>query len=327
MVVLLLLCTGLFPSGWHRKQTAGFVWRKRRWKGVKSKLCFKHLYCWASWDLSKSWKVSSGLHSAEQADPIGAGTALWSWSIHFSHKMLLLQLNIYNTTTRPHHESWLVVIISWLSVHKIQTPLTPGNARWESWHAGAWVTVWCMSKWWNTESLWPQQTAPPPLRRTECITFTASGLGTISAWCSKTAESAARCSTSADSFMFVIMHGRINVILKLPALICWNSRHFDHIAKLFACFHWGKEDNEMTGCCRPCWLITAGSGMSHCFLDVSLWCDSAQCVFLQIVSMQLRLPDRTLNGMLSETSPPQHALPTPHHQNCTGDATLRATQA
>lgn len=194
MVVLLLLRKGLFPSGWHRKQSAGFVWRKKRWKGIESKLPFKHLYCSASWDLSKLWKMSSGLHSAEETDPTGAGKAPWSWNINFIHKILLLQLHIYCMTTRPHHESWLVMIISWLRVQKIQTPLTPGKARWESWHAGTWVTLWWMGKWWNTESLWPQQTVPSPLKRTECITFTAPGLGKISTWCSKTAKGAARCS-------------------------------------------------------------------------------------------------------------------------------------
>lgn len=168
--------------------------KEKRWKGIESKLPFKHLYCSASWDLSKLWKVSSGLHSAEETDPTGACIALWSWNINFIHKMLLLQLNIYSMTTRPHHESWLVVIISWLRVQKIQTLLTPGKARWEFWHASTWVTLWWMGKWWNTESLWPQQTVPLPLRRTECITFTASSLGKISTWCSKTAKSAGCCS-------------------------------------------------------------------------------------------------------------------------------------
>lgn len=100
-----------------------------RWKGIESKLPFKHLYCSASWDLSKLWKVSSGLHTAEETDPIGADTALQSRSIHFNHKMLLLQFNIYSMTTRPHHESWLVAIISWLRALKIQTALTPGKAH------------------------------------------------------------------------------------------------------------------------------------------------------------------------------------------------------
>lgn len=150
--------------------------KKKRWKGIESKLPFKHLYCSASWDLSKLWKVSSGLHSAEEADPVIAGMALRSGGIHFNLKMLLLELNIYTMTTRPHHESWLLAIISWLKAPEIQTSLTPGKACRESWHAGSWVTLWWMAKWWNTEALWPpQQTVPPPLRRTDCITFTASG--------------------------------------------------------------------------------------------------------------------------------------------------------
>lgn len=138
---------------------------------------------------------NSGKWAQASTDPIGAGIALRSGSINFNLKMLLLDYNIYSMTTRPHHESRLVAIISWLRAPKIQTPRTPGNARWESWHAGTWVTLWWMGKWWNTEAPWPpQQTVPPPLRRTDCITFTASGLGKMSTWCSKTAESAARCS-------------------------------------------------------------------------------------------------------------------------------------
>lgn len=136
------------------------MWReKKRWKGTESKLPFKHLYCSASWNLSKLWKVSSGLQSAEDTDPIGADTALRSGSINFNHEMRwLLQPNTFSVTTRPHRESWLVAIISWLRAPKIQTPLTPGKVHRESWHAGTWVTLWWIGKWWNTDALWPPPT-------------------------------------------------------------------------------------------------------------------------------------------------------------------------
>lgn len=41
------------------------------------------------------WAVSSGLHSAEETDPSGAGTALGGRGINFILKMLLLEFNIY----------------------------------------------------------------------------------------------------------------------------------------------------------------------------------------------------------------------------------------
>lgn len=56
--------------------------------------------------------MRSGLNSATETDPTGAGIALRSASIHFNLKMLLLELNLYIMTTRPHHESRLVAIIS-----------------------------------------------------------------------------------------------------------------------------------------------------------------------------------------------------------------------
>lgn len=242
-----------------KKQSADFHVKEKRWKGIESKRPFKHLYCSPSWDLSELWKVSSGLQSAEETDPVGASIALRSGSINFILKMLLLERNVYSMTSRPHHESRLVAIISWLRTPKSQTPLTPGNAHGKSWHTGNRVTLWWMGKWWNTEVLWPppQQIVPLPLRRTECITFTASGLGKMSAWCSKISASAAHCSitsyvcvTSADSFMFVIKQGRLNMILRLPARKwnCRNSRRFHRLSQLPV--FGGKEENEMIVCWR-----------------------------------------------------------------------------
>lgn len=141
-----------------KKQSADFHVKEKRWKGIESKRPFKHLYCSPSWDLSELWKVSSGLQSAEETDPVGASIALRSGSINFILKMLLLERNVYSMTSRPHHESRLVAIISWLRTPKSQTPLTPGNAHGKSWHTGNRVTLWWMGKWWNTEVLWPPPT-------------------------------------------------------------------------------------------------------------------------------------------------------------------------
>lgn len=184
------------PLWLTQKTVCRFRVKEKRWKGTESKPPFKHLYCSPSWDLSELWKVSSGLQPAEETDPIGASSNLRSGSINFILKILLLDLNIYSTTSRPHDDSRPVVIISWLKAPEIQTHSTPGKAQGEPWHAGGWVTLWWMAKWWNTEVPWhpppPEQIVWLPLRRTECITFTTSGLGKMSAWCSKIAASAAR---------------------------------------------------------------------------------------------------------------------------------------
>lgn len=183
------------PLWLTQKTLCRFHVRGKRWKGIESKLPFKHLYCSASWDLSKLWKVSSGLRSAEETDPIGAGTALRSGGINFILKMLLLERNIYSMTTRPHHESRLLAIISWLRAPKIQTSLTPGKARWESWHAGSWVTLWWMCKWWNTEAPWPpNKQCRRPSGAQNVLHLPPPALEKCRHDVAKTAESAAHCS-------------------------------------------------------------------------------------------------------------------------------------
>lgn len=149
------------PLGWHGTQFAGFAWRKKDEK----EFCpngFSNIYFVLPPEI---WKARSGVHSEKKTDPLGAGIALQSGSIHFDLKTLLLKLNIYIMTTRPHHESWRVVIISWLRAPKNQAPLTPGNACWEPWHAGTW---WHCDEWLSDETQRccdpPQQTVPPPLR-------------------------------------------------------------------------------------------------------------------------------------------------------------------
>lgn len=162
---------------------------------------------------------------------------------------------LWTTISGPNHESWMVVITSWLRSLKIQTLLTPGKAHGESWLMGKWMTPWWMEPWWNTEIPWP-----PPLPhqtvlflgRTGCITPPA--LGKMSAWCSRIAAGAASflitfASQVLTALCLLLSEGAS--ILKPAARKwnCWNSRGF--------CQFWrrGRQDNEMIGCPDPCRLI------------------------------------------------------------------------
>lgn len=182
MEVLFWLLKGLAPSDWHRKQSADFVWRKKDERELSPNR-LSNIYIVLPLEICQNSGKSAQASSLQKKQiPL---VSLRSGSINFILKILL------QDDSRP------VVIISWLKAPEIPTPSTPGKARGGPWHAGSWVTLWWMAKWWNTEVLWhlppPEQIVWLPLRRTECITFTTSGLGKMSAWCSKIAASSARC--------------------------------------------------------------------------------------------------------------------------------------
>lgn len=200
--------------------------------------------------------------------------------------------------SRPSHESWMAVITSWLRTLKIQTPLTPGKARRESWCTGKWVTLWWMDLWWNTDTHHHHhhQTVLLFLRRTGCITPPA--LGKTSAWCSRIAASAA-------SFLITFA----SLVLTVPCLLlsegawilkpaarkwnCWNSRFFHHLwRKGRQRDDWLLED--------PChlikqeewWLASTSTELSLCCYLIKPWLRSS------CSSLWLLLQDRRLMLLL-----------------------------